>query len=91
MNPSTHRNTDPIAAQLASLISRVLVEEARKAQRSRVMGGDAEIMRAAGAVGQALDALQQAKFTGREPAARVALEKMAAKLQRAMKKHGRMP
>ncbi len=83
---------DPIAAQLAPLISRVLVEEARKVQRARMVDADAEIMDAARAVGSALDALSRARFVANEEAlAQQRLERSCANLKRIMKKHGRMP
>lgn len=76
---------DPIAAQIAPIVSRVIVEEARKAGRQLRQDADAEIMAAAQEVGSALDLLLRARFAGQEARYQKKLETAARRLQRVMK------
>ncbi|MEP9389634.1 hypothetical protein [Mesorhizobium sp. KR9-304] len=93
---------DPRVLRLATRIDHLVAEEAKKQQerlvrsreelRARADRADSEIMLACKAVGEASDALAQAKFSGGpELPARRKLERAAAHLASVMRKHGRGP
>lgn len=80
-----------ITARIAPVI-REMVSEEVESLRGQMLSSDAEIMKACRHVAEAYDALMQAKFSGiREVPARTGLERAAKTLERAMRKHGRMP
>lgn len=87
--------TDAVTAALMPMIHKMVKAEAAKiAARPavvRMTQPDDEIMSACRAVAGAVDVLRQAQFAGaREAGARCSLVKAADRLQRVMKKHGRV-
>ncbi|NGO50454.1 hypothetical protein [Allomesorhizobium camelthorni] len=88
---------DPRVLKLAERLDHLVVEEARLIQAradhvAKAERADSEIMAACQAVGEASDAIAQAKFAGApELPARRRLERAAALLAKVMRKHGRGP
>jgi len=86
---------NPRVLKIAERIDHLVAEEARMMQAraehvAKAARADAEIMRACKAVGEASDAIAQAKFAGApELPARRRLERAAAHLASVMRKHGR--
>jgi hypothetical protein len=76
--------TSSIAGAIAAAIGAEI--EALKAPRREAERRQAALHEACRAVGAALDQLEQLKFTSREPAARMALERAARRLKHAMDK-----
>ncbi len=91
MIPSQLPPEERIAKALSPFIRDMLQEQIREHRQRDTRRGDAEISAAAGVLGRAIDKLQAAKFTPREPGARLQLEKAAVKMQHVMEKYGRMP
>ncbi|WP_353641339.1 hypothetical protein [Mesorhizobium sp. WSM2239] len=88
---------DPRVLKLAERLDHLVAEEARLMQAraahiAKAERADSDIMDACRAVGEASDAIAQAKFAGAsELTARRKLERAAAQLAKVMRKHGRGP
>ena len=86
---------DAISSRLVSAVRVMVRDEVEKlrvpAPKVKMLRAEADIMEACRRVAAASDRLAEAKFTSGEPSARVSLEKAAAALHRAMRKHGRVP
>lgn len=85
-----------LATRLDDLVGELVRREQEKVvravldRRERAARADLDIMAACRAVGDAYDALEQAKFAGApEVPARRALERAASRLAGAMRRHGR--
>lgn len=83
-----------IAARLAPIVRAVVLEEIARSEAERApprpSTADREIGEACRRVAAAVDRLEQAKFAGaQELAARKLVETEAARLRRAMARHGR--
>ena len=91
-HPRISERTLQIAARVQALVDAELVRmrgvEARLEQARQV---DADIMTVCRAVGQAVDSLAQARFSGvAEVSARRRLEQAARRMTTLLKKHGRI-